>query len=485
MTAPRPTNIPGVSKQLVFPQTGADANVLRDELFKEGMIRMVQKDIPGAIKAFTKFSKKKPNSFEVWSALGNIYLQIKNIPEAKNCYKKSLKINPTNPRDWEALGSILFEETQPNIENLDDDELFGHRIPETIKCFENALKYNPENHDLKFKLGMLYSGIYQFDKALNHLENFLKVKPNNPHVLKAVQMVKQQAKKVETQRRTQSNTFIPTKQPTSDIKCPKCGVIREGTDKFCKRCGEAFKKPSEGASLNLGEISEQRKRDEARYPGDPNGKEIQSERVRVIYDKAIDNFKQHNFNEAKRLLEEAVNLEPDIPDIYVQLGINHYMLQNEQKGLEFLKKAIKLNPYQITAHELLEKIYSLSGKTSNAEDVFQKLKSFGVMYTNYMCDMGFNILNSHDPSKKLKDNYESAKPVFERVLLFDPNNKEANFYLNEIESLSFVTKEIEKFNGDYDKAVEYYRNQLKLNPNDRRTISLLREAELKQLGLDL
>ena len=48
-----------------------------------------------------------------------------------------------------------------------------------------------------------------------------------------------------------------------------------------------------------------------------------------------------------------------------------------------------------------------------------------------------------------------------------------------------TTKELDKFNGDYDRAVDYYRNQLKLNPNDREAAALLREAELKQLGIDL
>lgn len=485
MLGPIPTNIPGVAKQVAFPETGANVNVLRDELVLEGLIKLVQKDIPGAIKALTKFSQKRPDSFEIWSILGKIYLQIKRIPEAKSCLRKSLQINPTNPRDWEALGETLVQESEKNLQTMSEDELFNHHIPETIKCFENAMKYSPGRLDLKFKVGILYVSINQFDKAQSLLESYLKEKPNDSYVRNALEMVKQQARVVKQQREAQSQTFVPTQQPTSQKKCSKCGAIVDGAHKFCVNCGAPLEEPQDATSLNISEIAEQRKRDETQYPGNPKGKQIQTERVKAIYDKAMEHFSRHEFNESIQLLEEAISLEADIPDMYVHLGINYYMLKNDQKGLNYIHKAIELNPYHIMAYEILEKIYSTSGQENKAEEIFQKLKSFGVMYTNYMCDIGFNLLNSRDPSKKLKDNYEAAKPFFERVLLIDPNNKEAKFFLNQIESLNFATKELDKFNGDYDKAVEYYRNQLKLNPNDRRAFALLRQAELKQLGIDL
>jgi tetratricopeptide (TPR) repeat protein len=237
-------------------------------------------------------------------------------------------------------------------------------------------------------------------------------------------------------------------------------------------------------SLGLHEIEEKRKRDRANYPGDPHGKPIQTQEVKDLFNRAADNLIKRNFQQSKEILEEAIRIEPDVPELYVQLGANCFMLEEDQKGFEYLNMAIKLNPYHLNAYELLEKYYQATGQTYKEEEVFQKLKSFGPMYVNHLCDRGFGVLNSRDLSRGFKQNYLAAKNDFKRALLFDPNNKEANFFLNQIETFSFIDNELDKFKGDYKRAVEYYRNQLKLNPNDRRAFALLRMAEMRQLGLD-
>ena len=50
---------------------------------------------------------------------------------------------------------------------------------------------------------------------------------------------------------------------------------------------------------------------------------------------------------------------------------------------------------------------------------------------------------------------------------------------------SFISNELDKWNGDYKAAMEHYKKVLELNPNDQMAGRLLRMAEARMLGLDV
>lgn len=267
--------------------------------------------------------------------------------------------------------------------------------------------------------------------------------------------------------------------------CSSCGAVLEKSAKFCTECGKAVEKRGEVISLNLSEISEKRKKDKMGYPGDPLGKSLQTETAKHLFQKGSEAFRNSNFSETCKLFEKAIEIEPDIPLLYEQLGAFYFLMKDIPNALKYTIKATEINPYQIRSYELLERIYDTVGQKDKVEQVNQILRSFGVMYENFLCDAGFKMLNRPDFSKNRKANYEVAKFLFQKALTVNPNNKEAQFFLNDIEYQSYLDTELEKFNGDYTRAVEYYRKQIELNPDDKIAIALLNLAEVRQLGLDI
>ncbi len=329
MTSPIPTNIPGVSKQLVFPQTGADANILRNELFKSGLIKMAQKDIHGAIKAWTKLSKKQPNSFEVWSGLGKAYFQIKNTTEAKRCLKKSLNIHPTNPLDWEYLGMTL---TQEAMESKDIDYSMKYIMPETIECFENALKYNPEKHNLKFKIGILYASIGKFDKAQFHVENYLKVKPKDSEAHLALKRIKQQKKEVENARNDSRS------QTTSATEL-----------------------------LNV---------------------KFKSKKTSLLFDNGMNYIRNRNINEAIKSFQETLKQEPNHKVVIEKLGLAYRMGNQPQNAIKSFEKLFELDSTNMLALDNLLDLYAMLNDKENQGRTITRIKNSSSKYNDYMINIG-------------------------------------------------------------------------------------------------
>ncbi|WP_457557585.1 tetratricopeptide repeat protein [Candidatus Harpocratesius sp.] len=91
--------------------------------------------------------------------------------EAIECYKLALQINKTDSRVWNNLGNAYIE--------IDSNS-------EAIKSFEEALKLDPEYSEAHYSISLAYEFSAQYRKALYHLRQALKEKPNNKLILNRI-----------------------------------------------------------------------------------------------------------------------------------------------------------------------------------------------------------------------------------------------------------------------------------------------------------
>jgi len=589
MTGILPTPIPGIAMQIAFPETKANVNIIREELYKQGLLELAQENYDKALKSWKEFSLRRPDSFEVWSGLGLVYLKMGKYSESIKVIEKALKINHSNPLDWERLGIAIVFDAQ---EKHGEDYVLRHVMPKSIEYFEKALEYSdPRRIDLLHKIGISYASIGKFNKAIEYVEEYLEQKPDDIEALKHLEALKEQAqafskcvecglknaigsevcsncganllddifvaKALSTPFHSKENVnlfdkgmnFIQNRDPQAAIKCfqkilknepnhavtlEKLGLgyittnqpqeaiktfekllsldpdqmmaldnlsnlysqtnnstklrniidrIYNAKDKYTNyiiQIGNEFAKEGgfnfavkywakaftfdpenkdlinklegimqnqaywnripppvqatvkqllstsftyilKGYNVDIDDIKAHRKEQEKNYPGSATGGKIENKEVGNLYNKAGSLKENQRYSEAIAVLLDAVKLDPDVPILYEQIGVNYHLNKDTQNAIKYLEKSIELNPYQVLAWENLAAIYNNLGNTRKAEEILRKLNSFGPMYANYMIDSGKSAFR--------KNMIQSAALCWGKALMADPNNKEAQIYL--------------------------------------------------------
>lgn len=115
------------------------------------------------------------------------------------------------------------------------------------------------------------------------------------------------------------------------MKCPSCGKECPDEDKFCGACGARLNGTSTGAVDDM--ILELRKA-VAEKPRDAD----------MQYNLALAYLYRGMFAEAAATLEIVVELVPDFPDAWEQMGLALIKLQRLDEALVPLRRALELDP---------------------------------------------------------------------------------------------------------------------------------------------
>jgi tetratricopeptide (TPR) repeat protein len=165
-------------------------------------------------------------------------------------------------------------------------------------------------------------------------------------------------------------------------------------------------------------------------------------------------------------------------EMLVQLGNAQYKTGEVDKAVANFDKALALNPNNVSALNMLEKIWlneikfnpsSVLGH-ANLGSVYQKKKMYDLAQQQYSAAESFA---DRDPkttfdTKKLirlnmgtlfqaKKQYELAQKAYDTVLQVDPNHLQANFYKASLLEES----------GNTDGAIQAYNKVLSIDPNYR------------------
>jgi len=164
------------------------------------------------------------------------------------------------------------------------------------------------------------------------------------------------------------------------------------------------------------------------------------------YTKALELFKNNEYEGAAALFEKVIKREPDLEIAYYNLGVCYLALEQYEKATTNIKRSIELYPDNINAYTNLGKIYMKLGDNEKAIEWFNKaveLKPEAIIYF----DIGAVFFNS--------DRKEEAAQNFEKAVEIDPSFSIAYYYLGII----YFGRE------EFDEALKYLNKYLELEPN--------------------
>lgn len=107
------------------------------------------------------------------------------------------------------------------------------------------------------------------------------------------------------------------------------------------------------------------------------------------------------YNQAIDYLERALALNPDHPQIYNNLGTAYLLTGARDKSVECYKKAIKLNPQDSVAYYNIASIYQIQNKHAQASDYFSKAYELDNQ-ENYLISLALSELKAGQIQNALK-----------------------------------------------------------------------------------
>jgi Flp pilus assembly protein TadD len=228
------------------------------------------------------------------------------------------------------------------------------------------------------------------------------------------------------------------------------------------------------------------------------------------------------YNEACDQLSRAVHLAPGHPDYRNLLGIAYLKSRRPVAAIDEFRKAVEINIYYAEAHFNLGLGYILNGIVkedfnlaknllTNCEEAFQKAVLFNPSFVSENYEKGIGLLHE----ERLEPAYEILCQVGQEVISHLSEEKLLEMYLRFIHSHNGMTEEgikryvdeineLLKANPGHadlhnelgmaytvmskflnDKAIEHFKEALRLNPNFQKAARNLKLAENDLKGFEV
>jgi predicted O-linked N-acetylglucosamine transferase (SPINDLY family) len=187
--------------------------------------------------------------------------------------------------------------------------------------------------------------------------------------------------------------------------------------------------------------------------------------AKVLYAKAVELYKQHDFEKAYEMCKQAVESQPMFADAYHLVGMMFHQTEKFSEANKFLEKAVFLNPGNPAFINTLAKN---SLKSGNTEKAHQLLKEAEKQFSGYP-----DLYATHAKLYTQEGNNKKAVECYKKVLNLNPDHLSA---LNNLSNLLF--KE-----GKKEEAEEYNNKVLALNPKQQE--ALMNSGNFKRIKGDL
>ncbi|MGE5432302.1 MAG: tetratricopeptide repeat protein [Syntrophomonadaceae bacterium] len=440
-----------------------------------------------AANAYEKIIKLDSVNVAAYYNLANIYQQSKPL-QALNLYQKLLRI--TGP-EWSVLARVA--ELYERIGNTD----------ESIKTIEQLLTLDPSNVEVRKLLIESYIKENKFDKALGAIDELQAKFPEDLSLREMKAQIYLQKnnwpKALGEYRVILDSHSVPVE---SKIKIGSIFLTQSMQDStLLPLTREVFEKLDHDTTnwqikMVLGEIDLRERKDSAAISEFKQVTELARwnadawTRLGGLY------FDNKKYDEAAKILRQAVQNFPDNFPINLILGLSLSQMSNYTEAKPYLQKAVYLNPKDLTAlsaygytlnqlKEPTSAIHYIKAALKLDSNNVDLIGTLGLIYNSQKkwaeCDSAYSRALSLDSNNVLiLNNYayslaergirlDEALKMAEKAVSREPGNS------SYLDTYGWVFYRM----GNYDKAEEYIRKALALDSSNSTLIEHLGDINFK------
>ena len=196
------------------------------------------------------------------------------------------------------------------------------------------------------------------------------------------------------------------------------------------------------------------------------GTAMSETQVATVIKQAKQLFNSKRRDEAIDLLQQALDKDPDLPDVHSTAATMHFMAQNYDQAIEHFKRTTQLLPSEAAAFINLGAVYNRMGDYKNAVDVLQK----GIQKNSKSADGYYNL----GIAQRKLGQQRMAITAYRECLRLAPDMAEAH------QNLANVYMDL----NNPDKAMEHYKEALRIKPGFERAVRGLDKARsAAQVGM--
>ncbi|MDI6641667.1 MAG: tetratricopeptide repeat protein [Elusimicrobiota bacterium] len=489
--------------------------------FLQGLAYLKQNELQKATYEFEKTIELDPNAVGAYKELISVYLQSGKLEKAKQKAEKLKQLSDDTDTKL-FLGSfyVVLADTQSAINQYEEvirkeptnleaiivlAGIYSVIAPEkALNYWEEYISLNPESDEAYYRKALILKKLNRIEEAKEALKEALNKKPDDLLLNLTLSEI------YEIQQDTiaatnQLEKFITAKEAVKGRVAENFGIyIRIGNLYFqakqYPKAEEFFTKASTllpddpTAYFWLAVLSEEKKDYTSAIKYLEKILKCKDITDTATYIRLSYYYSQlKNTKKSIQLLKKSLKSSPNSPEIHFFLGLGYIDLKKYKKAEKHLLKTIQLKDDFSDAYFYLGVIYEQTGRFENSIKYFRKVieldekNSAALNYLGYsFADRNINLDEAEMLIKKALElepengayidslgwvyfrqgKYAEAKALLEKAVLKleDPVIYE---HLGDVEKVLCDT--------DKEKAMEYYRKALKLDPKNKKLRKKLRK----------
>ncbi len=412
-----------------------------------------------------------------YESRGNSYYENGEYDKAIECYNKALDKNSKRESIYCGKAKAL--------------KALG-KYNEALECCEKALSLDSHSADAYNTKGSSFIGLSKNKEALESYKKALELDPENPTYLSNVSFALNGLEKYE-EALTYSENAVK-RNPRLTAAYINMGNALEGlgkTEEALKSYDKAIKfDPKEPrAYSNKGCALQNIYKDREAIENFDKALGIDPKYHEALYYKADSLIYLGNYEEAVKCLDKSIELNPDNAEYYEGKGRALYFLGKYNESIECLDKSLIITPEYSNALLWKAKNYLYLEEYDKAKEICETVLKKDPE-NPFAYDVKGNML-------VLQHKYKDAIPLFDKAIELSPNYEDAyadkigaHYYMKSYaQCIDLSLKAAEKFpqNIDvlwyladcysaknmHDKAIEYYKKVIELDPDGDRFYSLV------------
>jgi Flp pilus assembly protein TadD len=175
--------------------------------------------------------------------------------------------------------------------------------------------------------------------------------------------------------------------------------------------------------------------------------------LQTAFKHALELTQAGNLDEAEAAYKELLAKQPDIPEVYHNLGYVYGQKKDWAQAEASYQKAMELKPGYAEAITALAKLYQDNGKADKAMELMSKAAADYPEDAKLLFNLGIFYLNAGQS--------EEARKAFEKVATLDPENAEVQYHLG---TLHVGQNEVPQ-------AIEHLEKYLAMNPQNPQNVA--------------